>query len=366
MKANCLALLLLVIYASCSNDDNQVNESLTQDMYFPPIAENSWESISAESLNWNTDNIPDLLDYLEANNTRAFIVLKNGRIVIEEYWGNNILGTAPFDKDTNWYWASAGKTITATLTGIAQEEGFLNINDKTSDYLGQGWTSLSPQKEDLITIKNQLNMTTGLDYQVSDLNCTLPSCLNYKADAGSQWFYHNAPYTLISEVISQATQMDYNEYTDEKLENKIGMNGQWIPNNFNNVYWSTPRDMARFGLLMLNKGLWNETPVLADENYYNDMVNSSQNLNPSYGYLWWLNGKDSLIFPGIDIPFNLSLANNAPNDLVAGMGKNGQFVELIPEENIVVIRMGEAPNEALVPIEFHNEMWARISEIIEN
>ena len=124
--------------------------------------------------------------------------------------------------------------------------------------------------------------------------------------------------------------------------------------------------MARFGLLILNRGIWDETPILADENYYNDMVNSSQDLNPSYGYLWWLNGKDSVIFPGIDIPFNISLSDNAPIDLVAGMGKNGQFVELIPEENIVVIRMGEAPNEALVPIEFHNEMWARISEIIEN
>jgi CubicO group peptidase (beta-lactamase class C family) len=367
MRAICLAILFIFICISCSNDDNaQDNTIIPSELYFPPLSDNSWETVSVESLNWNTDNIPELLNYLEANNTRAFMLLKDGRIVIEEYWGNNLLGTAPFDQNTNWYWASAGKTITATLTGIAQQEGFLDINDKTSDYLGNGWTSLPAEKENLISIKNQLSMTTGLDYDISDLDCTLPSCLTYKADAGTQWYYHNAPYTLLGEVISQATQMDYNQYTNEKLESKIGMDGQWIPNNFNNVYWSTPRDMARFGLLMLNKGIWDETPVLADENYYNDMVNSSQELNPSYGYLWWLNGKDSVIFPGIDIPFNISLSDNAPIDLVAGMGKNGQFVELVPEENIVIIRMGEAPDNSLVPIEFHNEVWAKISEIIDN
>lgn len=367
MKSILLAFLLIISSTSCSNDDSTTEntEEITE-LYFPPISGNSWETESAENLDWNISQLPDLLNYLEVNNTRAFIILKDGKIIIEEYWGQNLLGTENFDRDTNWYWASAGKTITATLTGIAQQEGLLDINHKTSDYLGTGWTSLSPEKENLITIKNQLNMTTGLDYEGNDLDCTLASCLTYKADAGSQWFYHNAPYTLLSEVISQAAQTGYNQYTDEKLEDKIGMNGQWIQTGFNNVYWSTPRDMARFGLLMLNEGIWNEMPVLSDLNYFDAMTNTSQNLNPSYGYLWWLNGKNEVIFPGFDFPINAQLADNAPAELVAGMGKNGQFVELLPSENIVVIRMGEAPDNSLVPIQFHNEMWDKISSIIQN
>jgi CubicO group peptidase (beta-lactamase class C family) len=365
MKYYLLVCLAIFLNLSCDNDEQNDDPVIDGSLYFPPISNSNWQTTSAEDLGWQNDALSDLLNYLETNNTRAFIILKDGKIVIEEYWGENILGTANFGQNTRWYWASAGKTITATLTGIAQQEEVLNINDKTSDYLGDGWTSLMSEKENLITIKDQLSMTTGLDYDVNNLNCTTPTCLQYKADAGAQWFYHNAPYTLLRDVIEAATQLDYNQYTDEKIEHKIGMNGEWFPSNeFNNVYWSNARDMARFGLLMLNKGVWDNTAVLEDTNYYNDMINSSQDLNLSYGYLWWLNGKDSVILPSFDFSFNMKLANNAPDDLVAGMGKDGQFVEFVPSQNIVVIRMGEAPEDSLVPTEFHNDMWSKIAEII--
>jgi hypothetical protein len=58
------------------------------------------------------------------------------------------------------------------------------------------------------------------------------------------------------------------------------------------------------------------------------------------------------------------MSENAPNDLFAGMGKNGQFVEVIPSMNLVVIRMGEAPDGSLVPITFHNEMWEKINLVM--
>ena len=250
------------------------------------------------------------------------------------------------------------------MVGIAQQEGDLNINDKTSDYLGNAWTSVPLEKENLITVKNQLNMTSGLDYETTNLNCTDPTCLVYKNDAGTQWYYHNAPYTLLEQVVSNATGMDYNTYTNQKIESIIGMNGQWREIGFNKVYWSSSRDMARFGLLILNKGTWNDTPILSDENYYNAMISTSQSHNLSYGYLWWLNGKETILFPGIPIPLNIELASNAPNDLIAGMGKNGQFVDVVPSQNLVVIRMGENPGEAALPIEFHNEMWEKLNAII--
>ena len=55
---------------------------------------------------------------------------------------------------------------------------------------------------------------------------------------------------------------------------------------------------------------------------------------------------------------------DAPDDLFAAAGKNGQFLDVIPSENIVVVRMGEAPDGSLVPIQFHNEMWEKISDLI--
>ena len=358
-------LFIILSIISCSKDETQISQSIINNMYFPSIDSDQWETINPEELNWDSIGIGNLYDFLELNNTRAFIVLKDGKIVLENYWGNNIQNTGPFDKNSNWYWASAGKTLTAFLVGIAQDNGLLSVEDKSATYLGNGWTNLTANQESLIKIKHQLTMTTGLDYEVDDLNCTTPNCLNYKDTPGTSWFYHNATYTLLKDVIENSSGITYNDFTNQKVKMKIGMGGSWIQSNYNNIYWSTSRDMARFGLLILNEGVWDEQVILNDANYFSKMINTSQQINESYGYLWWLNGKDSLIPPGITIPIQTSLASNAPDDLIAGMGKNGQYLDVIPSQNLVIIRMGEAPNaDNLVPINFHNEMWSYLNDIL--
>ena len=358
-------LLILLSIISCSKDEAQISQPLVNSMYFPSIGSNQWETISPEELNWDSDEVKNLYEFLELNNTRAFIVLKDGKIVIEKYWGNNILNTAPFDRNSNWYWASAGKTLTALMVGIAQDDGHLSIDDSSAMYLGNGWTSLTANQEVEIKIKHQLTMTTGLDYQVVNLNCTDPDCLSYKNTPGTNWFYHNATYSLLKDVIENATETSYNEFTNQKVKIKIGMGGSWIQLNNSDTYYSTARDMARFGLLILNEGVWDEDVILNDTNYFSNMVNTSQEINKSYGYLWWLNGKESLIPPGITIPIQSSLASNAPKDLIAGMGKNGQYLDIIPSQNLVIIRMGEAPDgDNLVPINFHNEMWGYLNDVL--
>jgi CubicO group peptidase (beta-lactamase class C family) len=122
--------------------------------------------------------------------------------------------------------------------------------------------------------------------------------------------------------------------------------------------------MARFGLLALNKGVWDNEVILDDANYFLNMVNSSQKFNEAYGYLWWLNGKSSLIIPGLSIQLDRSLVPNGPEDLIAGLGKNGQFLDVVPSKNMVVIRIGEDPDNSLVPINFHNEMWVYLNDIL--
>jgi CubicO group peptidase (beta-lactamase class C family) len=358
----CIIIFLLSVF-SCKK--TPVTPAPTNEpLYFPPIGASTWETKTPESLGWKTNTLESFYSYLNQNNTRAFLVLQNGKIVFEKYFGRTIQQNSDFNASSNWYWASAGKTLTAFLVGVAQEEGKLNISQRTSIYLGAGWTSLSPAQENQITLRHQLTMTTGLDYNVSDVDCTLPSCLFYKAPAGSQWYYHNAPYTLLEQVVANATQRTFNQYTDEKLKSKIGMDGVWIKTGYNNVFYSSARSMARFGLMILANGKWENLDVLQDKNYLKDMINTSQDLNKSYGYLWWLNGKESAMYPGSSLVFSGAVAPNAPSDLVAAMGKNGQFLLVVPSKKLVIVRMGEAPDNALVPVLFHNELWARLNEII--
>lgn len=340
-----ISLLFFVLAGQC------------QSLYFPPLAGNTWESTAPESLNWNAAQIPNLYKWLEAKNTRAFIVLKDGKIVLEKYFGS-------FGRDSVWMWASAGKGITAFLTGLSQQEGKLKLSDLSSKYLGKGWTSEPAAKEDLITVWHQITMTTGMNDLGFGFTCITPNCLRYVADAGTRWAYHNGPYSLMEEVLVKANNASsYNTYTQDKLKSKTGMDGTWVKVGPNNIYYSRARSMARFGLLMLNRGSWNNTPILTDTAYFRRMITPSQSINHSYGYLWWLNGQSSYIRPQSQTVFPGMLCVNAPRDMYAAMGASGQLINVIPSMNMVVVRMGESPDQDYVPVDFQNEMWSELKKV---
>lgn len=330
-----------------------------QSLYFPPTTGNTWDTISPQTLGYCSDKIDSLYAFLDTNNTKAFILLKDGKIVLEKYFGTHT-------QNSLWQWASAGKTITAFMVGVAQQEGYLSINDTTATYLGKGWTNCTPEQEEKITILNQLTMTSGLDDGVTDPFCTDVNCLVYKANAGSRWAYHNGPYTLLDGVIENATQQSLNSYTTQKLKNPTGITGGFVPVGYNNVYFSNARSMARFGLLILNKGNWNGNQILTDTDYYNQMISTSQTINKSYGYLWWLNGKQNFMVPSSQIVFPGFVAPNAPADMISAMGKGGQFLNVIPSQNMVWIRMGDEPVNSLVPFLLNDNIWEYVNDLVCN
>ena len=332
----------------------------SQSLYFPPINNNlPWETISPSSLGWCADEIDSLYAFLEDENTKGFIVLKDGKIVLEKYFGT-------FTGDSLWYWASAGKTLTSFLIGRAQEENYLSINDPSSNYLGAGWTSCSSEQEDKIKIWNQLTMTSGLDDGVPDNHCTIDTCLVCLADPGTRWAYHNAPYTLLEQVIEVSTGQGINNYTLSKLSAKTGIYGGWFTIDNDNVFFSRVRNMARFGLLMQNDCIWNQDTLLHDTAYIHQMTNTSQSLNLSYGYLWWLNGKDSYRLPTLQFVFPGPIAPNAPDDMFAGIGKNGQIVSIAKSKGLVVVRMGNESNSGEVSVLLLDQIWQHLNAVMCN
>jgi CubicO group peptidase (beta-lactamase class C family) len=355
-----IATLLPFLFTACSksNSDNPPAPTpppAPATYYYPPIGSDTWETTSAATLGWDLTKLNEAISYAQSKNTYGLIILHKGRIVTENYWNG-------WNKDTKYFIASAGKSVTAFLAGIAQQEGFLNINNKTSTYLGTGWTNCPIAKENLITVRHQLSMTTGLDYTVPDDNCITPSCLNYKADAGSEWYYYNAPYRLVQDVIANATSTNYNLYTKTRLADKIGMkNYIWV----NYILWLNTRDMARFGLLTLSKGKWDTQTLLTDNNYFTAMTNTSNNFNKSYGYLWWLNGKTSFMAPSTSIVFPGSLAPSAPNDMISALGKGDKKIYVIPSLDLVVVRHGDDTGENLLgPSSFDETFWQKLKAAI--
>lgn len=359
MKTFWLPIACIFLLGACSSDTTPTANPppATEAMYFPENGSDTWATKSIDSLGWNQEAVTPLLTFLNEKHTKSFIVLVNGRIVIEEYF-NGHTATTP------WYWASAGKTLTATTVGIAQQEGFLDINNKVSDYLGIGWTSAPPAKENLITCRHLLTMTSGLDDSLGD--DVSPANLQYLADAGTRWAYHNV-YVKMQAVVAQATGQTWDNYFNTALKNKIGMTGAWTSTGAGDdlsVYWSTTRTMARFGLLALNKGKW-KTEQIVNEAYFNEMATTSQTINQSYGYLWWLNGKQSYHLPQTQVQFPGSLVPSGPADMFMALGKNDQKIYVIPSKKMVVIRMGDAADASNWALSgFDEDLWVKINAVI--
>jgi len=336
---------------------NSPAHSQTTPLYFPPLTGSAWASTTPASLGWCQTPLDSLLAFAGRKGSKSLLILKDGRLVVEQYYGT-------YTADSAWYWASAGKSLTATLVGLAQQDGILSLNDSTSKYLGR-WTSAPRPQQRQITIRHQLTMASGLDDSPPapcDNESTTPACLLYLAPPATRWAYHTGAYRTLQHVLVQASgAASITQYTNQRLANRIGMTGLWA----NDVFYSKARSMARFGLFVLARGAWNGTPIMTDAAYFQAMTTPSQPLNRSYGYLWWLNGQASYKLPGSQLTFPGSFAPAAPADMIAALGKNDQKIYVVPSLGLVVVRQGQSAGQrTLAASSFDNELWAKIMAVL--
>lgn len=338
-------LFLLLLLAAGS--------ALSQPLYFPPAGNDAWERIAPSQLGWCQDKVDSLVSYAGDTDTKALIILKDGKIALERYFGT-------FTRDSLWYWASAGKIVTSVLVGMAQREGLMDITKPSATYLGSGWSSCTPQQESAITVRHHLMMTTGIGFDRGNDNCTTANCLRYRAEPGTIWDYHNACYLLLQNMLAKASGRTYQSYYNTKVALPLGMGGIWI----NGTLYSKPLAMARFGLMLLAGGVWNGDTIIQDREYFDAMMNTSQQLNKSYGYLFWLNGKGSFMQPSIPFVYPRDLVPSAPKDMYAGMGKNDQRVYVVPSQRMVVVRMGNPGDTSAPAISGYDDaLWQRITAL---
>ena len=325
--------------------------------YFPPLATDEWETISPAAAGWDTTALRTALDWAGTQQSTAVLVLWRGRIAAERYWK----GWTP-SKDS--LIASAGKSITSVLIGIQQAQGRLRIDAPASTLLGNGW-SRSPASEARVTIRHLLSMTSGLD-----------DSLKFVLEPGTRFYYNNPAYYQTFDLLTRSAGLTFsptniNALSKSLLFDRIGMrSANWRLNIDTGepgfVLWCTPRDMARFGLLTLNAGIWNSTNVLGDTSYARSMATSSNTSNPSYGYLWWLNGQSQYRIPGPYVLPNVpgSIIPSAPRDLIAALGKGDKKIYVVPSLELVLVRQGPEADAAgsnpLAISSFDEQLWARL------
>ena len=313
------------------------------EIYFPP-AQGEWERVAPETVGWDAAALNQALMVAGARNSSGVVILHRGRILAEQYWnlsdpperylnyvsGYDALGGVIEDV------ASAQKSIVAVIAGIAQEKGYLSIDDAVSKYLGDGWSGSAADNERLITIRHLLSMTSGLTVD-----------LERQAAPGSVWLYNTPAYHFLMRVVSAATDTDRDTLTRDWITSKLNMQDSgWTPRPWANAnigvgFSTSARDLARFGLMIQAGGVWGEQVVIADAEYLQDMLSSSQALNPAYGYLWWLNGQEfSLAANARASRSEGSLIAAAPADLIAMQGAEDRKLYLVPSLELIVTRLG--------------------------
>jgi CubicO group peptidase (beta-lactamase class C family) len=321
-------------------------------MYFPPVDGSAWETIAPARLGYDSAALAAAIDWAGTQRTTAVMVLWRGRIVAERYWSGWTIG-----KDS--IIASAGKSIMSAMAGELVRSGQLSLDSSATKYLRAGW-SRSPTTESRITVRHLLGMMSGLD-----------DSLKAVVAPGSRFYYNNPAYYQLFGVVQAASGQSINTLSRRILFDRIGMsNALWQLNiDTGEIGWilsCSARDMARFGLLALNRGRWNGVPILADSAWFAASWRQTPPDNAGYGMLWWLNGSSSYRTPG---PYLLpsqsgALIPSAPRDLVAALGRGDKKIYVIPSMDLVVIRHGEEADVAggnpLAISAFDEQWWQRL------
>lgn len=324
------------------------------ELHFPIDPQTSWMTKAPEYAGWDKDKLETLSAYADSTGSKAFILLQDGWLVKEDYYNG-------FTEDSVHYWASAGKTLTAFLVGIAIQHGKMNLDNPVSTYLGEGWSACEDSEEEKRTLRHHLTMTSGFN-EYLNWDCTEPECLECIAEPGERWTYHQGAYTLVTDMIDNAYNSNINGLLRSNITRLTNIEALYVNVGNNRMVVSKPRDFAAFGLLLLAEGMWGTQEVLREREYFNEMISPSQNLNKSYGYLTWINSGESYMLPLDRTIHPGKLAPELPIGTFAGIGANGQIVCVIPEWNTVFIRMGDLPGVDYAPVDYFAELGRLLAD----
>ena len=283
----------------------------------------SWIEKTPESIGLDSIEVNELMDFVKVSefNTQAAILIQ-GNNIIAEYYGEG------YDKAslaTSW---SVAKSFTSTLIGIAIDEGYINsINDPITDYLPE-WKG---KDQDNILLKHLLAMQSGMDDHPLAGVVFSTNMVKYSLDRDvlrspeTSFVYSNEDSMLLGEIIKNATGLSVQDYADKKLFDILDVEDKWWTDQAGNTvtYASldmTPRDFAKFGLMIAQDGNWENKEVVSSD-WLESATNNYNDLAP-YGFQWW--------------------TSNSPDEkeynFFSAKGLDGQLIYVWPEIDLVFVR----------------------------
>lgn len=290
-----------------------------------------------EDPEYNKKELPEhLVENLKLSRTAAFVVIRNGKILHEQYWdGYNQLS------QTNSF--SMAKAITVMLLGKALEEGIIkNIDDKLSTFYSEFNEKVFGNN---VSLKNLAQMESGLDWDENYNNPFLPNARAYygkslvravfsrkfKEEPGTRFEYQSGSTQLLGFALKKALHKPLASYLSEKFWIPLGMeqNAKWSTDDYGmeKTYCcihSNARDFAKLGQLFLDNGKVGEKQLL-NSDFIEQMRTPTEKSENIYGMGLWIN-------------------NDNPIKHYYFLGLQGQYIIMVPEYNMVIVRTGSYAN----------------------
>ncbi len=287
-------------------------------------------------------------------NIHSLLVIENNNLIIEQYYNG-------WDKDRFHFLASNTKSFNSILIGAAIEKGYIkNVDQRMSDFFPEYENLKTDTLKNKITIKNLLTMTSGFQWDEQSLPLTDPNNMGRKMDLTDDWlksalmlpmdtipgtkYVYSGPNNIIlSEIIKRSTGKNIAEFAEEYLFEPLGIKEyNWISKN--GIYDSggglslKSRDIAKYGLLHLNKGKWNNKEIVS-ENWITEIFTPFIEIqSPFYSCYQWQMVKTEFGFNAWFIP-----------------GNGGQIINIIPDLEMVIVINADnrnIPNGKRIPLEY--------------
>jgi len=304
-----------------------------------------------------------LLDYVQSQKTTGFLILRDGKPILERNW--------PVPADAGAFRAMAyettadgalledvasqQKSFVSFLVAVATDKGLIDVDKPVSAYIGQGWSKASPEQEARIRVLDVLTMSSGLTTE-----------FGYAAAPGTTFLYNTPVYAITKKVLAAAAHQPLDVITKDWLTGPAGMSDtRWRqrPASMADVgnptgLVTSPRDAARFGQLILDDGCTPDGRRLVSDAALRAMFIRSAT-NPAYARLWWLNGSAYTIRP-LERRVDGPLIPAAPADLIAALGALDRKIYVVPSLRLVVVRMGQAAPDK----DFDQQLWLRLTPVL--
>ena len=313
----------------------------------------AWQRVSPASVGLDAAKLNQIAARAGKARSNCLVVVRDGKLAGEWYFR----GTGP---STTQDVFSATKSVASTLVGIAQDDGELSIHDSASKWIPQ-WQG-TPSAA--VTVRDLLSMDSGRDWStLSDYLGLLAARdrtafaigLGQAAAPGTVWAYNNSAVQTLDRVLREATHESVVTFAEQRLFGPLGMTHTRMATDragnaqmFEGIH-STCRDMARFGVLMLNRGLWDGKRIVSSSWVEQATGPSSSRLNAAYGYLWWLNHEgvvaDVLAATSLQQARRATkgrLVPGAPDGMYWALGLGDQIIQVDPGTRTVVVRLGAA------------------------